>query len=124
VNAFKTVRPLVIDASTNVRRRLNCLHLDTPYVQRVLRIARELHPKGGVRSPCWQGEAVAHLGFPLMKTAIIVQNVPTTHSTVANKKREVEWKAEGWRLLIVSALDIGVLSDERLLRDLREAITQ
>ena len=119
------IRPLFMasdpfaGADPRLRRSLSQMDLTTSYIVRTLAACKALKMKA--KAPCYEGEALAHIGIPSKKVAIYFRNV--LDSQRLNKVR-AEWEAVGWKLLAVVTGDIISTNDEDLKAQLAVALKE
>lgn len=79
------------------RRRLKALNLD----REAVRMLRDVLDKKGVKydSPCWSGEAIAHVGVPSAKVCFYIRS----GSGDCSKEDMIftAWRDQGWRCAVV-----------------------
>lgn len=106
-----------------VRRSLSQLELGHPSLKRLVDAANSIGVK--YESPVWfnpdsqRGSAIAHIGFPKQKVAILTQHV--RDSRRCQLFREA-WEARGWRSAVVLRGDIDKSQPEKLAKDLSEVL--
>lgn len=103
------------DAPENVRCALSKLKINLKGCD-ILREALTLIGKKFL-SPGYSGDATAHVAVPSDHVALHVLRAQSSGSWVMNKRRE--WKAEGWRFLVVYErllIDAGVESVAKTLQ--------
>jgi hypothetical protein len=117
-SVFVAHEPYVgVDEST--RRALGQMDLEHPQLHRVLAAARVLGIKA--KSPIFQKDCAAHVGFPSKKVALYVrEKVELARYAVEYEK----WKAHGWKMFRVSHHQLRMLTDEQIVNHLREALKE
>lgn len=106
-------------ASPAVRRSLSSANLDTLAVRRVEGAAKALKMKPTI--PVWRGSVWAHVGFEKERVAVVFR----VRTCVAEEERfRALWREQGWTALTVDQEQIELMSEEDILRELREALKE
>jgi hypothetical protein len=118
LKGFSTVNPPA-GLTESVRRALAQANVETEPILRLVAACKKLKLKTVSpvnRTDCW-----AHIGIPNLMVAIYIRDFLET-SRISRERNN--WERHGWKMLAITNPQIGRLSDEQLVSQLKAALVE